>query len=149
VGIDGSIPAVEESSWLFPMGAPHNSYRRNVQGASDFCAPNLVLFDLRANVMMCPTLTLSVDVANLGCLGVGPGVQVSFYEENLGYLGTVATQGQLPAGAKETVTLESMQMQEGAIIWAIVDEDGMGNGMLNECDEANETDKVPVCIQIG
>jgi hypothetical protein len=149
VGIDGTIPAIEESSWLFPMAEPYNSYRRNIQGASDFCAPNLLLFDLRTDPIMCPLLTLSVDVANLGCLGVGPGVQVSFYEETLGYLGTVATQGQLPAGAKETVTLESMQVMEGAIIWAIVDEDEMGNGMLNECDEANETDKEPVCIPIG
>jgi hypothetical protein len=149
VRIDGTIPAVEESSWLYPMGAPYNSYRRNIQGASDFCAPNLVLFDLRADPIMCPTLTLSVDVANLGCLGVGPGVQVSFHEETLGYLGTVVTQGQLPAGAKETVTLETMQMQEGAIIWATVDEDEMGNGVLNECDEANETEKEPVCVPIG
>lgn len=149
VRIDGTIPTIEDSSWLFPMGAPYNSYRRNVQGASEFCAPNLVLFDLRTDPMMCPTLTLSVDVANLGCLGVGPGVQVSFYEENLGYLGTAVTQGQLPAGAKETVTLESMQMQEGAVIWAIVDEDEMGNGVLNECDEANESEMVPVCIPIG
>jgi FG-GAP-like repeat len=149
VRIDGTIPEVEESSWLFPMSEPYNSYRRNIQGASDFCAPNLVLFDLRADPSMCPTLTLSVDVANLGCLGVGPGVQVSFYEEALGYLGTVSTQGQLPAGAKETVTLESMQMHEGSTIWAVVDEDEMGTGMLNECDEANETDKEPVCVPIG
>jgi hypothetical protein len=149
VRVDGTIPAVEESSWLYPMGAPYNSYRRNIQGASDFCAPNLVLFDLEADASMCPTLTLSVDVVNLGCLGVGPGVQVSFYEENLGHLGTVATQGQLPAGAKETVTLETMQMYEGAMIWAVVDEDEMGNGALNECDEANETPHQLVCPPIG
>jgi hypothetical protein len=149
VNIDGTVPTIEDSSWLFPVDAPYNSYRRNVQGASQFCAPDLVLFDLQADPIMCPTLTLSVDVANLGCLGVGPGVQVSFYEENLGYLGTASTQGQLPAGAKETVTIETMQMQEGALIWAVVDEDQMGNGMLNECDESNETPHEPVCIPIG
>ena len=76
-------------------------------------------------------------------------MQVSFYEETLGFLGTVSTQGQLPAGAKETVTLETMQMYEGAMIWAVVDEDQMGNGALNECDEANETPHEPVCIPIG
>jgi hypothetical protein len=149
VGIDGSIPAVEDSSWLFPMGEPYNSYRRNVQGASDFCAPNLLLFDLRADLMQCPSLVLTVDVANHGCLGVGPGVKVSFFEETLGYLGTVETQNQLPAGAKETVTLDTMQMLEGAVVWAVVDDDGMGNGELNECDEANTSDMVPVCIPIG
>ena len=149
VEIDGSIPEVEQSSWLFPEGAPHNSYRRNVQGASDFCAPNLVLFDLRADLRVCPTQSLSVDVANLGCLGVGAGVQVSFYEETLGYLGTVETQGQLPAGAKETVSLETMEVLDNAMVWAVVDDDGMGNGALNECDEANDTEKVLVCVPIG
>ncbi|HVI03785.1 MAG TPA: FG-GAP-like repeat-containing protein [Enhygromyxa sp.] len=149
VEIDGSIPEVEQSSWLFPEGAPHNSYRRNVQGASDFCAPNLVLFDLHADLRVCPTLSLSVDVANLGCLGVGAGVQVSFYEETLGYLGTVETQGQLPAGAKETVSLETMQVLDNAMVWAVVDDDGMGNGALNECDEANDTEHVLVCVPIG
>jgi hypothetical protein len=149
VRIDGTIPTVEDSSWLFPMGMPYNAYRRNVQGASDFCAPNLQLFDLRADAFACPTLVLSVDVVNTGCLGVGPGVNVSFYEESIGYLGTVQTQGQLPAGAKETVTLATMQMMDSALVWAVVDDDGMGDGALNECDEANETDKEPVCIPIG
>ena len=149
VGVDGTIPVLEDSSWLFPADEPYNSYRRNVQGVSDYCAPNLVLFDVRADLMMCPNLILSADVANLGCLGVGPGVKVSFYEETLGYLGTVETTGQLPAGAKETVTLDTMQAIEPATIWAIVDDDGMGNGELNECDEQNESEMVPVCIPIG
>jgi hypothetical protein len=149
VGVDGSIPIIEESSWLFPIGEPFNSYRRNVQGASEFCAPDLVLFDLRADLMMCPSLVLTVDVANLGCLGVGAGVQVSFYEDTLGYLGTVATQNQLPAGAKETVSLDTMQMQESANVWAVVDDDGTGNGLLNECEEANMTEKQLICVPIG
>ena len=149
VEIDGTIPTVESSSWLTPVGDPYNSYRRNVQGASDFCAPDLELFDLRAEAMSCPTLVLSVDVVNLGCLGVGAGVQVSFYEETLGYLGTVVTQNQLAAGAKETVTLTSDQAIDAGLVWAVVDDDGMGNGALNECDEDNETDKVTVCIPIG
>ena len=148
VETDGGIPLVEESSWLTPLGDPYNSYRTNVQGVSDFCAPNLVLFDLRADMSMCPTLNLTVDVANLGCLGVGAGVQVSFYEQTLGYLGTVMTQNQLPAGAKETVTLETMQALAPANVWAVVDDDGMGNGALNECDEANDSDKVLVCVPI-
>ena len=149
VFIDGTIPVQENNSWQFPMGAPYNSYRRNVQGASDFCAPNLELFDLRADLMQCPNLIITVDVVNTGCLGVGAGVNVSFFEQTLGYLGTVQTQGQLPAGAKETVTLDAMQAMESAVIWAIVDDDGMGTGELNECDEANESEMIPVCIPIG
>src|SRR5690606_35478335 len=147
--IEGSIPVLEESSWLFTQGDPYNSYSRNVQAASDFCAPNLVLFDLRADLMRCLNRMLTVDVANHGCLGVGAGGRVSFYEEALGYLGTVETQNQLPAGAKETVTLDTMQVIDPAMIWAVVDDDGMGNGVLNECDEANDHEKVLVCVPIG
>ena len=52
-------------------------------------------------------------------------MQVSFYEENLGYLGTVATQGQLPAGAKETVSLATMQLKaDGAKTTLTVTEQG-------------------------
>ena len=141
VEIDGSIPVIEQSSF--------DSYRRNVQGTSDFCAPDLELFDLRADLLMCPSLLLTVDVVNLGCLGVGPGVNVSFYEETLGYLGTVTTQNQLPAGAKETVTLDTMQMVQAAVVWAVVDDDGLGNGALNECNENNASDEVLVCVPVG
>ena len=42
-----------------------------------------------------------------------------------------------------------MQSIDSAVIWAVVDDDGMGNGALNECDEANDTDKLTVCIPIG
>ena len=149
VEIDGTIPAVEPESWLFPEEEPHNSYRRNVQGASDFCAPDLALFDMRNTAEECPNLVLSVDVVNIGCLGVGAGVNVSFYEQNLGLLGTVQTQGQLPAGAKETVTLDAMVDQQSAIVWAVVDDDGIDGGKLNECDEANESDMIPICVPIG
>jgi hypothetical protein len=149
VGIDGGIPLVEPSSWLTPQGDPYNNYRCNVQGASDFCAPNLELFDLRADEMSCPTLNLSVDVVNIGCLGVGPGVNVSFFSQDLGFLGTVQTQNALPAGAKETVTLETMVQESNAMIWAVVDEDEQGQGLLNECDEDNQSPTIEVCIPIG
>ena len=149
VGIDGSIPLVEASSWLTPEGDPFNNYRCNVQGGSNFCAPNLELFDLRADEIDCPNLDLSVDVVNIGCLGVGPGVNVSFFSQDLGFLGTVQTKGALAAGAKETVTLEAAQQESSAMIWAIVDEDMLGQGALNECDEDNQSETVLVCIPIG
>ncbi|EDM77637.1 FG-GAP repeat/HVR domain protein [Plesiocystis pacifica SIR-1] len=149
VVVDGTVPLVELDSWDFPEGDPYNSYRNNVQGASDFCAPDLQLFDLQADLIVCPELVLSVDVVNLGCLGVGPGVKVSFFEETLGFLGTVETQGALPAGAKETVSLPPVPGIEPATIWATVDEDEMGVGALNECDEDNQSEPVVVCIPIG
>jgi hypothetical protein len=149
VGIDGGIPLVEESSWLSPQGDPYNNYRCNAQGASDFCAPNLELFNLRVDDIACPTLNISVDVVNTGCLGVGPGVDVSFFEQTLGFLGTVQTTAAIPAGGKETVTLETGEMQSNATIWATVDEDEQGNGSLNECDEANQSEMLEACIPIG
>lgn len=149
VGIDGSIPLVEESSWVTPGGDPYNSYRCNIQGGTDFCAPNLELFDLRNDEMGCPTLNLSVDVVNIGCLGVGPGVQVSFFSQDLGYLGSAQTQGALAAGAKETVTLETGMQESSAMVWAVVDENEQGQGQLNECDEANQSETIVACIPIG
>jgi len=149
VGIDGSIPTQENSSWLFPASDPYNAYRRNVQGASDFCAPDLRPFDLRAEGGQCPTLVLSVDVVNLGCLGVGPGVEVSFYEETLGYLGTAQTTGPIPAGGKETVTLDSGQSTADPVVWAVVDDDGTGTGSLNECDEDNASPHKSVCETVN
>ena len=149
VEVDGTIPLVEANSWSTPMEAPFNSYRRNAQGQSSFCAPDLQLFAVRVAQVECPTLHITVDVANFGCLGVGPGVDVSFYEQELGYLGTVQTIAALPAGATETVTLETDQMQVEAVVWAIVDDDGSGTGKLNECDEDNESERVEVCDVAG
>ena len=80
---------------------------------------------------------MSVTVANLGCLGVGPGVNVSFYEEQLGYLGTVQTQGPLAAGASEVVKFNFPTNQTPSNIYAVVDDDGQMMGSLNECKEAN------------
>ena len=145
VGIDGTIPATEADAW----SSGFNAYRRNAQGQSNFCAPDLALFDLRVDQQECPGLVISVDVANIGCLGVGPGVQVSIYEETLGLLGTVTTSGQLPAGGKEVVTLDAGQELVGARLWAVVDDDGMGNGVLNECDEDNQSEPIEVCFQEG
>ena len=145
VEIDGTVPAVEESSWLFPPEEPFNSYRRNVQGGNNFCAPDLVPFDVRADPLQCPTLILSADVANLGCLGVGPGVSVTFFEETMGALGTVETVGPLAPGASETVTLETMIELDSAVVWVTVDDDMQ----LNECDEDNISPMVTVCIPVG
>lgn len=148
VNIDGTIPVSESSSWLSPMDAPYNGYRRNVQGGTDFCAPDLKPVALRADGATCPTLTLTVDVANLGCLGVGPGVQVSFFEQTLGHLGTVQTTGQIPAAGKETVTLASGLSTPNPMVWVVVDDDGTGLGALNECDEDNASVPDAVCIPI-
>ena len=150
IGNVGEVPIVEPDNWTYPIGDPYNSYRRNTQGAADFCAPDLLPYDVAALPASCPDLELSARVANEGCLGVGPGVNVSFYEETLGYLGTVQTQNAIAAGASELVTLfVDTDVMQG-VIWVVVDDDGMGNGKLNEClEDNNESIHVPVCQDVG
>lgn len=147
----GTIPVNELNNWTTPNGDPYNSYRNNVQGASDFCAPDLTLYDLDFAAEVCSTqLDLTVFVTNNGCLGVGPGVNVSFYESTIGLLGTVQTQGALPAGASEKVSISYPGMFSSVTVYAVVDDDGAGNGQLNECDEINNSSPMSeVCIPPG
>ena len=93
---------------------------------------------------------MSVWVANLGCLGVGAGVSVSFYEESAGLLGTVQTQNALAPGGAEQVKLTVPFPMFAAKIYAVVDDDGSMMGSLNECKEANNsTEHLLVCVQPG
>ena len=133
------------------MDKPYNSYRNNIQGASDFCAPDLLPYDLNFSADICADqLDLSVYVANQGCLGVGPGVNVSFYEEQLGLLGTVQTQGPLVAGGAELVKLSVPGKFVSVNVWAVVDDDGKGMSLLNECIEDNNSAPMStVCIPPG
>ena len=112
-----------------------------------YCAPDLQVADLDVDYALCPTLQMTVSVANVGCLGVGPGVNVSFYEKTIGYLGTVQTQGPLDAGSSEQVAFEYKTAQEPSEIWAVVDDDGQMMGALNECKEDNnKTPLLLVCV---
>jgi hypothetical protein len=147
VGIDGSIPVVEPPNW-----ATYNSYRRNGQGdLEQLCAPDLVAADLTIPTLPCPELQISVKVLNQGCLGVGPGVNVSFYDSDNGLLLTVQTQGPIPAGGSETI--EVVIANPGAApfeISVVVDDAGNGMGAFNECrEENNETGPLEVCQPIG
>jgi len=151
VGSVGEIPLVEDDNWTTPMDSPYNSYRNNVQGAANFCAPDLVPYDLTFDANLCDTeLSVSVWVANQGCLGVGPGVNVAFYEQQMGLLGVVATKGPLVAGAAEQVSISVPGTFESVTVWAVADDNGMGMGVLNECIEDNNTlpmDKI--CVSPG
>ena len=152
VEVDGTIPSPEPPNWATPAAAPHNSYRRNSQGSLDsLCAPDLTPVDLEVPSLPCPNLEMSVRVLNQGCLGVGPGVDVAFYEGGDTLLGVVQTQNAIPAGGSETVTL-SLQDPGGApfSITVVVDDDGMMVGALNECiEDNNTTEPIEVCEGIG
>ena len=150
VGLRGQIPAPEENNWSTPMADPFNNYRNNAQGASNFCAPDLVLNGLRFDPAVCvERLDVSVDVINQGCLGVGPGVGVSFFSEGMGSLGQAHTAGSLVAGATERVSLSVPGNFVAATVWAVVDDDGSGLGVLNECEENNSLAKTQVCVPPG
>ncbi len=135
---DATIPDVEPDNWSTPVSAPYNSYRRNTQGELEtLCAPDLAPTDLTVDTLMCPALDLSVRVLNQGCLGVGPGVNVAFYDDGA-LLGVVQTVGAIQAGASEKVSLSVPDAPGGPyVITAVVDDDGTGTGALNECREDN------------
>ena len=147
VGIDGSIPAVEPPNW-----ATYNSYRRNGQGdLEQLCAPDLVAADLVIPSLPCPDLEISVKVLNQGCLGVGPGVNVSIYDGDHGLLTTVQTQGAIPAGGSETIQVSIPDPGNRPFeITVAVDDAGGGAGSFNECiEENNETAPLEVCPNVG
>jgi hypothetical protein len=147
VGVDGSIPAVEVPSWQ-----SDNSYRRNGQGdLEQLCAPDLVAADLTIATLACPNLEISVKVLNQGCLGVGPGVNVSFYDSDNGLLLTVQTQGPIPAGGSETLQVQIPNPGGAPFeISVVVDDAGGGVGSFNECREGNNaTGPVEVCQPVG
>ncbi len=151
VEIDGSVPVVEQSNWEVPAGSPFNSYRRNAQGAVQNCAPDLVAQDLESVGMCTSEVTFSARVCNQGCLGVGPGVAVTFTEQAEGILGTVETDKAIPAGAciKVQLTIPSPGTAPYDVSVA-VDNDEMGGGAFNECVEDNNLfGPVELCPNIG
>jgi hypothetical protein len=148
---DGSIPAVEPANWSTPADNPYNSYRRNTQGESELlCAPDLVPKDLSVDELECPTLTIKAKVLNQGCLGVGAGVNVAFYDD-WELLGVVQTKSAIPAGGSETVSLQIPDAPMPPFdLRVVVDDDGMGNGVLNECIEDNNASApLQACKPVG
>ena len=145
VGIDGSIPVMEPPNW-----ETFNSYRRNGQGdLEQLCAPDLVATDLTIPTLPCPELQISVKVLNQGCLGVGAGVDVSFYDGG-SLLLTVQTQGPIPAGGSETIDVVIPDPGGAPFeISVVVDDPGDGMGAFNECLEDNNLASAtgtPSCI---
>ncbi len=147
VEIDGSIPVTEPPNW-----DTFNSYRRNGQGdLEDLCAPDLVAADLTIPSLPCPDIELSVKVLNQGCLGVGPGVNVSIYDGDAGLLTTVQTQGPIPAGGSETIAVNIDNPGDAPFeITVVVDDAGDGSGSFNEClEDNNATAPLEICQPVG
>jgi hypothetical protein len=140
VDADGTVPAVEPDNWT-TEGL--DNFRQNVQGAGVFNAPDLVVLALSVDLSACPrSATLQARVANVGSLGVEAGVPVAFYEgttaDPAALLGTAATTVSLLPGASALVTLV-VPLGAGPTydFLAMVDDDGAGAGIVEECREDN------------
>ena len=106
--------------------------------------------DLWVDELACPALTIKAKVLNQGCLGVGAGVKVAFYDD-WELLGVAQTKSAIPAGGSETVTLQLPDAPSPPFaITVVVDDDGMGAGALNECIEDNNASApLEACKPIG
>ena len=127
--------------------APSDTYvvRNLVSSNTD-----LVPADLDFDQLVCPVLDATVKVLNQGCLGVGPGVDVAFYDAGT-LIGVVQTENAIPAGGSETVGLMAEDLMNPPYdLTVVVDDDGMGMGAFNECDEENnESAPLEACIPVG
>lgn len=132
---DGSIPIREENSWQ-----SLNTYRLNLQtNYNPLAAPDLTASYLKTEDVNGKT-TITTRIGNGGSIFVASGVNVAFYkgDPKAGgmILGTSKTTKELDVGAFEDVslTISSASIQN---IWIVADDDGNGNGQVNECDEEN------------
>ncbi|MHB8878746.1 MAG: FG-GAP-like repeat-containing protein, partial [Myxococcaceae bacterium] len=157
VNDDGTVPATEAQNWTQPG---LNNFRQNVQTTNVLAAPDLLPKDLRMSAARCESneLVLSALVVNQGAATAPAGVRVTFYyRDGAGVaqvLKTVQTAGPILAGASEVVSTVWAPGGNAAgpyTVWVVVDDDGTGQGVVNECDEANNrADPIVIgCPQIG
>ncbi|RLB53309.1 MAG: hypothetical protein DRJ42_12315 [Deltaproteobacteria bacterium] len=154
--VHGRIPRNEHASHGFPAAAPLNSYRVNAELEVANGAPDLVVSDLAANLVRCPSaMTLRAVVTNRGAVGVAPGAEVRFYQRLADgterAIGTTATTAVLLPGASEVVEVSwdpvPADAQDVTIeIVAEVD----GPGAFNEClEDNNETALTTLCAGLS
>lgn len=135
---NGTIPWPEQSSWV-----AYNTYRTNVQGTGaggGLAAPDLVaLTPLQQK--RCPSyLDLGAWIENRGALLLGPGVSVAFYDGTPGpgnpAFAVASTTRALAPGEAELVSARwpNPPMSPRSVT-IVADDDGMGNGAQNECNE--------------
>ncbi len=139
----GVVPANELPNWTQPG---LNNYRQNVQGEGVFNAPDLEVLGLEVDIVGCPNvLKLTARIANVGNLGVLPGVPVAFRSGTPDapgdLLGVASTEVSLVPGQSTlvsyTVTLDSDQLSSTSSFIAIVNNDGSVGGVVLECNPDN------------
>ncbi len=147
---DGSVPTVEQPNWTATwFGDPLNDFRMNPIGNGDFRAPDLQAgsADVVPNVASCPAhLALQVTVWNRGAVLVTAGVPVAAYTPKPG--GTLLAVGHTTAaiepGASTTVSIDLSPVPASPTdVAVVVNDDGTGQGVVNECDTSNNTVLLP------
>jgi hypothetical protein len=135
-------PPIEANNWQ-QVGL--NNYRQNVQGEGVFNASDLTV-EVAVGFSGCldAEFQIVVTVRNNGSLGVPPGVNVTLYEgtdENGMLISSQQTmQALLPGEFVQLVWLVPAPADVAKTFYVAVDDADLGGtGMINECDESNNT----------
>lgn len=164
----GELPTTEPANWL---ASGLNNYRQQVEPASAFNAPNLVVEKVEFDTGPCPTnVGLVVTVKNVGALGIPAGTWVSLYATTAPGGPALITRAQVPVklfpgqSTKVTHAWNFSATSAGGMpilvtppvtVEATVDDPppgiGGNNGTVNECVESDNkgSASLDACTGIG
>ena len=137
---DGIIPKTQVRNWDNPA---LNNFRQNVQPGGLFDAPDLTA---QSPKNKCANqITVDVLVKNEGAAKVAPGVKVTLYAKDptgaTTALDTQLTKTTINPGQSETISFSvktpASYVKQTIELYAVVDDDGKGVGLINECNEKN------------
>lgn len=152
----GKVPAFEPESWRKLNGRIYNTYRSNPRSSG--IAPDLIVQAIQVSSpdatcgKLSKKLDITVQIANVGDLRVGPGVVVSF--QGSWNTPPLAETLKIAGGAPLTFTI-TQSLEPGDVIWITASYDAVNNspGVLpnkvkvtvddgnvaRECKENNNT----------
>jgi RHS repeat-associated protein len=135
VNDDGTIPQIEQPSWL-----THNSYRLNTltDAVSVRLAPDLTASWLRI-AQSESDVQLTARIGNGGSTFSPAGVSVAFYNGNPTVGGTLlgtTNVGRLDPGCFQDISF-TVPADGVTDIWVVADDDGAGRGTVGESSETN------------
>jgi hypothetical protein len=141
VGDDATIPLKEARHWIPPA---QNTFRMNPIGSQDFSAPDLAAEArdvVAATAGTCPdAIALRIKVWNRGAILVAPGVPIAVYAGAPGGapVAVARTAGAIQPGGSEVVEVRLSPAPVEAQDYSLVlNDDGTGEGVVGECDRAN------------
>ncbi|MCA9167614.1 MAG: hypothetical protein KDB23_08095, partial [Planctomycetales bacterium] len=132
---DGSVPAVQEPSWLGQNTFHGNTLVEADESAGADLVPSYVRYEVNDT-----GTSVTVRVGNGGANSAPDGVDMAFYDghpdDGGRLLGVVQTSRRLDPGTFEDVTFV-LPDGEALDLWIVADDDGAGIGHVHECDEQN------------